>query len=77
MVAAANADWSGSLKYHRIGMLVLFYLVLQSLARIAWLSVPRVRQRLSRYCRVLDLSLVPILILLFINWIPTILGELG
>ncbi len=77
VVAAANADWAGSLSHHRIGILVLVYLLLQSLTRIAWLSLPSLREKLARYCRLLDLSLIPILILLFINWIPTILGELS
>ncbi len=77
MVAAANADWAGSLSHHRIGILILVYLVLQSLTRIAWLSRPRLREKLARYCRVLDLSLIPILILLFINWIPTLLDVLS
>lgn len=77
VVAAANADWAGSLSHHRIGILVLVYLLLQSLTRMAWLSLPSFREKLARYCRVLDLSLIPILILLFINWIPTLLGELS
>lgn len=76
VVAAANADWTGSLSHHRIGILVLLYLVLQSLTRIAWLSLPSLRERLTGYCRVLDLSLIPILILIFINWIPTLFGLL-
>ncbi len=77
VVAAANADWAGSLSHHRIGILVLVYLALQSLTRIAWLSLPSLREKLARYCRVLDLSLIPILILMFFNWIPTLLGVLS
>ena len=76
VVAAANADWAASTSHHRIGILVLVYLLLQSLTRFAWLSLPSLREELARYCRVLDLSLVPILILIFINWIPTLLGVL-
>ena len=72
LVAAANADWGGSLSHHRIGILVLVYMLLQAFTRIAWLGLPGRREKLARYCRLLDLSLIPILVLIFINWIPTL-----
>jgi hypothetical protein len=60
-----------------MGLLVLGYLVLQSLARLAWLGMPRLRNRLDGMCRGLDRSLVPLLVLLVLNWIPTLVGVVG
>jgi hypothetical protein len=60
-----------------MGLLVLGYLVLQSLARLAWLGVRRLRERLAILCRALDVSLVPLLVLLVLNWIPTLVGVFG
>jgi hypothetical protein len=77
LAAAAHADWRGSLSQHRVGILILFYLLLQVSARLAWLGLPRFRQTIARYCRSLDLGLVPILLLLVINWIPTLRDALA
>jgi hypothetical protein len=60
-----------------MGLLVLAYLVLQSLARLAWLGMRRLRGRLAILCRALDVSLVPLMLLLMINWIPTLVGVFG
>ena len=77
LVAGVHADWAGSLAHHRMGLLVLGYLVLQSLARLAWLGMRRLRDRLTVLCRALDVSLVPLLLLLVLNWIPTLVGVFG
>ncbi|HLE21464.1 MAG TPA: DUF2752 domain-containing protein [Vicinamibacteria bacterium] len=74
LVAAANGEWARSLSHHRIGILILAYLVLQSVGRLAWLGLPRLREGIRVYCRLLDLGLVPMLLLLFLNWISTLLG---
>ena len=74
LVAAGHWEWARSLSHHRIGILILAYLVLQSVARLAWLGLPGLREGTRVYCRLLDLSLVPMLLLLLLNWIPTLLG---
>ena len=77
LVSGVHADWASSLAHHRLGFLVLGYLMLQSLARLAWLGLPRLRGRIAVMCRALDLSLVPLLLLLVLNWIPTIIGAIS
>ena len=77
LVAGVHADWAGSLAHHRLGLVVLGYLLLQSLTRLAWLGWPRLRIPLTGMCRALDLSLVPLLILLVLNWIPILIGVVG
>lgn len=77
LVAAVHGDWATSLIYHRMGLVVLGYVFLQALARLAWLGLPSIRRRLTVTCRALDMSLVPLLILLVLNWIPTLLAAVG
>jgi len=77
LVSAVHADWARSLTHHRMGLLILGYLILQSIARIAWLGLPRLRERIAVTCRALDLSLVPLLVLMVLNWIPTLVGEIA
>jgi len=77
LVAGVHADWATSLAHHRMGLLILGYLIVQSLARLAWLGLPRLRDRLAVMCRALDVSLVPLLLLLVLNWIPTVVGVFG
>ncbi len=77
LVSAVHADWARSLTHHRMGLLVLGYLILQSVARLAWLGLPRLRERTAVGCRALDLSLVPLLLLLVLNWIPTIVAAIS
>jgi len=44
------------------------------LARLTWLGLRRFRASVAVTCQVLDLGLVPLLVLLFLNWIPTLVG---
>lgn len=77
LVSAAHADWLGSLDHHRLGLLVLAYLALQCMARLWWLSLARLRGPVSRACRALDRALVPLLLLMVLNWIPTLVRTFG
>jgi Protein of unknown function (DUF2752) len=74
LVAAVHGEWGVSLAHHRMGILVLFYLLLQVLGRLAWLGLSRVRGGIAICCRALDRSVVPLLLLLVLNWIPTFVG---
>ena len=74
LVAAVKGDWSSSFAYHRIGPVLFVYLILQAAYRTVWIGVP-VSRRLSRLPgRLLDWSLIPLMVLLFINWVPTLLA---
>lgn len=77
VVSAAHGEWWGSFSHHRLGIALLIYLALQSMLRLAWLGLPAFRPGIARYCRVLDLAIIPLLVLLVINWLPTLLGEIA
>ncbi len=77
VVAAAHGNWSESFTYHRLGGVFLLFLVLQALYRLAWLGLPRLRATVGGAGRFLDMAIFPLMILLFINWIPTLMSALG
>jgi hypothetical protein len=74
VVAAAHGDWSASYTYHRLGPIVLLYLVAQMLYRIAWLALEAGRPAIARAGRIVDMALIPLMFLLLLNWIPTLIG---
>jgi hypothetical protein len=76
IVAAVHGDWVASYAYNRMGPVVLVYLLLQTACRITWLSVERFRAAAARAGRLLDWALIPLLVLVLLNWIPTLLGVL-
>jgi hypothetical protein len=59
-----------------MGPVFLALLVLQSLYRMTWMGLPRFRPGIDRYGRLLDLAIIPLMVLLFINWIPTLVSAL-
>jgi hypothetical protein len=77
VVSAAHGDWWGSFSHHRLGIALLIYLVFQSVLRLAWLGLPVFRAGIAPYCRLLNLAIIPLLVLLVINWLPTLLGEIA
>lgn len=76
VVAAVYGDWRGSFDYHRMGPLVVGFLMLQMLYRLAWIGIPKHRAPIHRVGRLLDWTLIPLMVLLFINWIPTVIATL-
>jgi hypothetical protein len=74
VVAATHGDWSASYRYNRLGPIVLLYLMMQILYRIAWLFLEPLRAGISRAGRVIDTALIPLMVVLFLNWIPTLIG---
>ena len=77
LVAAVRGDWSSSFAYHRLGPVLFVYLILQAAYRAVWIGVPAAR-RVSRLPgRLLDLSLIPLAALIFLNWIPTLIALIG
>ena len=77
VVSAVHGDWAASRAFHHLGPLVLFFLVLQVIYRSAWLGLPRLRTKLARAGRILDLALFPLMVLMLINWIPTLFETFG
>jgi hypothetical protein len=77
VVSAVHGDWAASRAFHRLGPVVLLFLVLQVLYRTAWLGLPPLRTKITRAGRILDLALFPLMVLMLVNWIPTLLGLFG
>jgi hypothetical protein len=71
-VALVSGDLAASLGYHRLGWLVLLYVGFQTLRHGAWLTVARWRPALDRGGRVLDWSLVALVVALLANWLVTL-----
>ena len=71
-VAAAHGEWRHSLEYHRLGPLFVVYVLLQVLHRAAWLGLPGSRLRISLAGRFLDAAFLPLMVVLLVNWIPTV-----
>ena len=74
IVAAVDGDWRESFTYHRLGPLVVGFLVLQLLYRLSWMGLPSWRTQLNRVGKLLDWALIPLMVLLLINWIPTLIS---
>ncbi len=73
VVAAVHGDWKESFVYHRLGPLVVGFLMLQLLYRSTWMVVPMFRTQINRVGKLFDWALIPLMVLLFINWIPTLI----
>jgi hypothetical protein len=76
VVSAAHGDWRASYGYHRLGPFILLYLLTQILYRIAWLTIEPLRVGISRVGRIIDTALIPLMVVLFLNWIPTLIYTL-
>lgn len=76
VVHAVRGDWKGSFQYHRMGPIIVGFIVLQMLCRLAWMLLARFRAQINRVGRLLDWALIPLMVLLMINWIPTFVTTL-
>lgn len=74
IVAAVHGDWRGSFAYHRLGPLVVGFLILQLLYRLSWMGLPAFRTQINRVGTLFDWALIPLMVLLLINWIPTLMS---
>jgi hypothetical protein len=77
VVSAVHGNWEASRSFHRLGPVVLVFVLLQVFYRLVWLGLPAFRSKLDRVGRILDLALLPLMVLMFINWIPTLLETFG
>lgn len=69
MVSGMHGDVAGSLGYHRLGWLTLFYVFLQFLFRSGVLLFPSLGIRFSRLGSCLNRSIVVLAALIGIDWI--------
>ncbi|RPI70304.1 MAG: DUF2752 domain-containing protein [Desulfobacteraceae bacterium] len=67
-VSAAHGNFALSLYFHRLGWLIIFYTILQMLRHVVWLALTGRRLFIERLGFWLDRALIPIAILLIINW---------
>jgi len=74
IVAAVHCDWKGSFAYHRLGPVVVGFLILQLLYRLSWMGLPALRSQINRVGKLFDWALIPLMALLLINWIPTLMS---
>ena len=68
-VAGMHGRISDSLRFHRLGWLLMLFAFLQIVRHGVWLARPAARKAVGIWGRRLDGTLMPIVILLLINWI--------
>lgn len=76
-VSALHGRLPESLAHHPLGWLVLLYVGAQLARHAAWLALPRRRPAVERLGRPLDRGVIALGVLLFVAWIPRLLGALG
>lgn len=76
-VSAVHGDLAGSLAHHPLGWLILAYALAQGGRHGAWLALPARRGTVERLGAHLDRGIIPLAALLFLAWIPRLLGVLS
>ena len=71
-VVLAQGDPAASVTYHRLGWVLMLYVVLQALRHGAWLVVARWRSAVEGPGRWLDRGLVAIAVLMLVDWAVTL-----
>ncbi len=74
MVAAAHGHLAVSFSHHRLGLLTLFYVFLQFVFNLCYLSIPKWRMPLSRYIKLLHKGIILLAVLFFLNWVLTLIS---
>lgn len=67
-VSAAHGDLALSLHFHRFGWLLILYTFLQMIRHAGWLALARRRPSIEHLGLWLDRGLIPIAVLLVLNW---------
>jgi len=67
-VSAAHGNLALSLYFHRLGWLIILYTILQMLRHSGWLALRTRRFFIERLGLWLDRCLIPIVVLLMLNW---------
>lgn len=76
-VSAVHGDLAGSLAHHPLGWLILAYALAQGARHGAWLALPARRGTVERLGARLDRGIIPLAALLFLAWIPRLVGVLS
>lgn len=76
-VAAVHGKLGWSIGHHRLGWLLLLYLFLQAGRHAAHLVWRHGEATLERYGAHLDRGVILLAVLLFLNWIPTLVEDLS
>lgn len=71
-IFAALGDWHSSLSYHRFGIVLMVYVLLQIIRHGIWLALPTFRLSLEKIGGILDRSLWVLAGFIFINWMITL-----
>jgi len=71
-LAAALGDWQSSMRYHRFGMILILYTLLQIVRHAVWLIKPSLRSGVECAGLKLDNGIIILAGLLAINWIFTL-----
>lgn len=72
LVAAVHGKLGMSFSHHRLGPLILFYIILQFLFNLGFLVIPKWRTSLSRAVKVLHKCIILLAVLFLLNWILTL-----
>ena len=67
-ISAGNGNLALSLHFHRLGWLFILYSILQMLRHAGWLALRTRRFFIERLGLWLDRCLIPIVVLLMLNW---------
>jgi hypothetical protein len=73
IVAAVHGDLARSFSYHRMGLIVLVYIMLQFVFRLGWIVSPPIRAHLKGWERYLNRGVIFLGIGFGLNWIFTLL----
>ena len=72
IVAAAHGNLALSFSYHRLGLLIFIYIILQFMFNLFYLVIPKWRIPLSKYVRILHKGIILLAVLFLLNWIFTL-----
>ena len=73
LVAAVRGDFRTSLAFHRLGLVTLFYILLQFFYRLGWILIPVLWARIFPSGKWLNLGFIVLGIFFGLNWIFTLL----
>lgn len=73
LVSVLHGDPAAGFTYHRLGLITLFYIVLQLLTRMSFIIFPSTRIRFARAGRYLDRGIIFLGVLFGLNWIITLI----
>lgn len=68
IVSGMHGDFRGSLTYHRLGLLTLFYVCLQLLYHLVWIIFPSSRAPALGLGKILNRGIIVLAVLYILNW---------